>query len=403
MQDACTVRQAAILVGGRGTRLGDLTDTTPKPLLTCGDRPFLAWLLRELIRFGIDDVLLLTGYLADAVEASLPAIVATLPRPLRITCVREMQPAGTGGALLNARAHLAERFLLCNGDSWLDCNLARLLADATRDPADTVGHMLLRRLEDASRYGVVETDGDRVVAFLERPEPGAGGIARPGTINAGVYLFDRRVLDDIQPVCSLERDVMPLLAKRGMLRGTPADGYFIDIGIPTDLARSQTELPARLRRRALLLPLDLVVDGGGTGAGEQRLALRPDAVTATREAADAGWHVFVLADHALARRDAAQAGAFVARMCAAVRAAGGTIDDVGGMARTDGEAGGAMTDAAAAVDLVARWHLDPQRCVLITDAAPAAPYISAVAIRRADRHSLATCVRDVLADGGDGA
>ena len=127
-----TVRQAAILTGGLGTRLGELTASTPKPLLACGDRPFLAWLLRELSRFGIEEVILLTGHLGDAVETMLPLITANLPKPLRVVCSREQQPAGTGGALFHAREHLAERFLVCNGNSWFDFNLARLLADAVQ-------------------------------------------------------------------------------------------------------------------------------------------------------------------------------------------------------------------------------------------------------------------------------
>jgi NDP-sugar pyrophosphorylase family protein len=176
-----TVRQAAILAGGLGTRLGELAASTPKSLQPCGDRPFLAWLLRELSRFGIEEVVLLTGHLGDAVEAMLPAVIGGLPKPLRITCSREEQPAGTGGALFHARNYLAERFLLCNGDSWLDFNLALLLADAARDPEDAIGRLVLRRLDDASRFGVVEMNGDRVISFRERAEPG-----QPGTINAGV-------------------------------------------------------------------------------------------------------------------------------------------------------------------------------------------------------------------------
>ena len=66
-----TIRQCAVLVGGLGTRLGELTATTPKPMLPCGDRPFLAWLLLELIRFGVEDVVLLTGYRSEAVQAVL--------------------------------------------------------------------------------------------------------------------------------------------------------------------------------------------------------------------------------------------------------------------------------------------------------------------------------------------
>jgi NDP-sugar pyrophosphorylase family protein len=61
---AVTVTQCAVLAGGLGTRLGSLTETTPKPLLTRGGRPFLAWLLRELSRFGVNEFLLLTGHLS---------------------------------------------------------------------------------------------------------------------------------------------------------------------------------------------------------------------------------------------------------------------------------------------------------------------------------------------------
>src|SRR5580704_8754070 len=107
---AVTIRQCAVLVGGLGTRLGSLTETIPKPLLIRGERPFLAWLLRELCRFGVTDFLLLTGHLSEAVERALPGIRARLPKPVTIEVCREPQRAGTGGAVYHAREHLDERF-----------------------------------------------------------------------------------------------------------------------------------------------------------------------------------------------------------------------------------------------------------------------------------------------------
>jgi D,D-heptose 1,7-bisphosphate phosphatase len=377
------IRQAVVLVGGLGTRLGKLTTATPKPLLNCGDRPFLAWLLRELCRFGVEEVLLLTGHLADTVEAALPAISVSLPRPLRIACVREKQQAGTGGALFQARDHLAERFLLCNGDSWLDFNLSRLLADAAHDPEDVVGRMVLRRVEDASRYGVAETEGDRITGFRERPEAG-----QPGTINAGVYLLDRRVLDAATPVCSLERDILPKLAAEGVLRGTVADGYFIDIGIPMDLARAQTELPARLRRRALFLDRDGVinVDDGWVGTGK-RFKFVPGALSAIRVASDAGWHVFVVTNQpGIARGlfDETQFAELCRRMIDGIGAEGGTVDDLryrplhpGLPLSGDREVSDWRKPAPGMLlELLSSWQLDPTRCLLIsgqpTDLAAAA-------------------------------
>ena len=369
-----TVRQAAILVGGLGTRLGALTATTPKPILPCGDRPFLAWLLREFIRYGVSEFLLLTGHLSDQIAAALPAIIAHLPADVRITCAREPIRAGTGGALFHARAHLQDRFLMCNGDSLLDFNLARLLADAAHDGDDVTGRMVLRHLDDAARYGVVETNGQRVTTFRARAE--AGG---PGLINAGIYLFNRRIADSLSPVCSLENEIMPQLAAAGTLRGTQAGGYFVDIGIPEDLRRAQTELPGRLRRPALFLDRDGVinVDHGWVGTRD-RFEWMPGAIEAIRAATDAGFHVFVVTNQSGIARglyDEATLADLHRWMTDQVRAAGGTIDDLRYCPyHPDGtvEAYRRTSDWRKPApgmlrDLIARWELDPSRCLLVGD------------------------------------
>ena len=373
MTDA-TIRQCAILMGGLGTRLGDLAAATPKPLLDCGGRPFLAWLMREFIRFGVDDFVLLTGHLADMVEASLPALRAALPIHVRITCCREPVRAGTGGALFHARDHLAERFLLCNGDSMIDSNLARLLAAAAQDGADVTGRIILRQLADTSRYGVVQLDGDHIFQFAERPAPGT-----PGTINAGIYLFRRTILDHVTPSCSLEAEIMPRLAAAGSLRGTTARGWFIDIGIPADLARAQTELPHHLRRPALFLDRDGVinVDHGWVGTRE-RFEWVPGARESIAAASDAGVHVFVVTNQSgIARGHYTEAEftALSAWMTNEIRAAGGTIDDMRHCPFHPDAPLDAFRQASPwrkpepgmLLDLIHHWELEPARCALIGD------------------------------------
>ena len=368
------IRQCAILVGGLGTRLGALTAATPKPLLDCGDRPFLAWLIRELLRFGIEDVVLLTGYKAEKIEAALPAIEASLPKPVRITMAVEPKRAGTGGALFYARDHLADRFLLCNGDSFLDFNLARLLADTAQDPASVTARMVLRHLPDTSRYGVVSLDGDRVTSFQERPQPG-----QPGAINAGIYAVRRSMLADLTPDCSLERDVLPKLAARGALRGTMGSGYFIDIGVPEDLARAQTELPGRLHRRALFLDRDGVInlDHGWVGT-KDRFQFVPGALDAIRMASDAGFHMFVVTNQSGIARGhytEAQFAELTAWMLTEIRAAGGTVDDLRYCPyhpEAAIEAYRRVSDwrkpaPGMLLDLMSRWQVDPARSLLVGD------------------------------------
>jgi len=375
-----TIRQCAILVGGLGTRLGALTATTPKPILPIGDRPFLAWLMREFVRFGVEEFLLLTGHLSQQVEARVQALADLLPRGARIVISEEPDRAGTGGAVFHARDRLADRFLLCNGDSLFDFNIARLLADAAEDGPDVVGRIVLRPIEDASRYGVVELDGDRVVAFRERPPAGTADAPVAGLINAGVYVYDRRLLDELTPNCSLERDIMPRLAERGVLRGTVADGYFRDIGIPEDLARACEEMPRVLRRRALFLDRDGVinVDHGYVGSRE-RFEWMPGAREAIRAATEAGWHVFVVTNQAgiaRGRFTESEMQALHAWMTEEIRRAGGTLDDLRFCPFHAEATVAAYRDPAhpwrkpapgMLLDLIRAWQIDPSRAALVGD------------------------------------
>ena len=369
------VRQAVILAGGLGTRLGALTATTPKPVLPVSGRPFLAWLIRELSRFGIEDVLLLCGHLSDRLRDEVAAFNANLPRPLAITFSAEPAPAGTGGALLHAADLLDERFLLCNGDSIFACNLAALFAAAARDPDDVHGRLVIRRVPDASRAGLVETNGDRITRFHERPPAGVS----EGTINAGLYLFDRRILAELRPLCSLERDILPGMAERGLLRATEGTGYFIDIGIPSDYERAQTELPAALRRPALFLDRDGVLnhDHGHVGTIE-RFDWIDGARAAVAHATGSGHHVFIVTNQSGVARgyyDEPAVHALFAWMRNQILADGGTIDDyrfcphhpeapLPAYRRTSDWRKPAP---GMILDLLRRWELDPARCLLIGD------------------------------------
>lgn len=242
MRSPSGVTQAAILVGGAGTRLGNLTAITPKPLLPCGGRPFLAWLLDYLGGWGISEALLLAGPKFEAVANAVPEISATLTTAIRLRVLSEVGAAGTAGALRAAAPWLAPRFLLCNGDSVVVGDLLPLVTPAVHD---TVGHLALADLQDASRYGTVELRSGRITAFQERPAPGA-----PGIINAGIAMLDHTICGFLPEQGSLERDVYPVLATVGRLRGTVIDGWFIDIGVPADYARAAYELPGRIGRAA---------------------------------------------------------------------------------------------------------------------------------------------------------
>jgi len=282
--------QAVILVGGRGTRLGALTRSTPKPLLEVGGRPFLDWLIEEVARHGIPRITLLAGFEA---ERFAPYRDRTL-RGARIEVLTEPEPLGTAGALRLFRDRLAPHFLLLNGDTLFDVNLLRL-PGAWR--AGTLGVLALRREAPGARYGTVALGTDGAVAgFAPRP---ADGIAR-GPINGGVYLLDRAIVERIAPgPVSLEAGVFPALAAEGRLRGVGFDGCFLDIGMPEDYAAAQAAIPAMARRPAVFLDRDgvLIEDTGHPHRPEEARWI-PGAAAAIAALNDAGCFVFVVTNQA---------------------------------------------------------------------------------------------------------
>ena len=371
-----TLRQCAILAGGLATRLGNIAAETPKPVLDVNGKPFIAWLMREMLRFGVEEFLILTGHLSDAVQNAVEDAAAGLPKRVKLVFSEEPDRAGTGGALFHARPHLHERFLMCNGDSLFDCNIAALVADFARDPDTVLGRLIVRDIPDASRYGTVTLDGDAVTEFRDRP---VAAEAAPGTINAGIYALDRRVLEQLSPVCSLERALLPALAKAGALRGTRQHGWFVDVGIPADLAHARRELAACMDRPALFLDRDgvLNVDHGYVGSQD-----RWDWVDGAREtvalATAHGWHVFVVTNQAGVARGlygTPEVDALLAWLADELRCAGGTLDDWRYCPfHTEGSVDAYRRDSdwrkpapGMLIDLLKSWELDPRRCIMIGD------------------------------------
>jgi len=278
------LRQAVILVGGLGTRLGERTKTIPKPMLPVGGRPFLDTLIDEIARYdAFDEILLLAGHKAESILARYDG---TVWGRARLAVSLEQAPLGTAGALVHAAGRLQERFLLLNGDSFFDFNILDL---ATRAKSSLV-HMALRADVVGDRFGRVVLDGDRVRSFIA---PGQGAT---GPVNAGVYVVARGILARVGGLpASLEQDVFPALAADGAMTGTSYRGYFIDIGIPEDFARADVELIEQLRRPAVFFDRDGVLnhDSGYTfEAG--KLQWIEGAQEAVKAVNDAGYFAFVV-------------------------------------------------------------------------------------------------------------
>jgi mannose-1-phosphate guanylyltransferase len=218
--------QALILVGGEGTRLRPLTNTTPKPVLPLVNRPFITYMIEWLAAHGFTEVVLSCMFLAGDIRR---VVGEREWKGTRLHYVEEPEPRGTAGAVKFAEGVLGERFAVLNGDILADFDVGALWRGHEQTAARAT--ISLIEVDDPSAYGLVLTDGEgRVTEFVEKPDHTPPGGA---FVNAGAYVLERSVLDLIpadRPV-SFEREVFPALVGDG-LWGFRAEGYWLDIGTP---------------------------------------------------------------------------------------------------------------------------------------------------------------------------
>lgn len=224
---------AVILAGGRGTRISRLQPNLPKPLIPVCGHPFVEWVIRHFAAQGVDRFVISLGHLADVAESYFRSRPAD---DLAISTVRETEPLGTGGGFLFAQqaAGEADPLILANGDSLVLADLRS--AWRFFEDSDVDGVVVGLEVDDAARYGGLETDSnDRLLRFSEK-RPGRG------LINAGVYFFRRRLLASFpaKKPLSMECDVFPELLRAGTnLVVHRCQAPFLDIGTPESLAEME--------------------------------------------------------------------------------------------------------------------------------------------------------------------
>jgi D-glycero-alpha-D-manno-heptose 1-phosphate guanylyltransferase len=232
------MREAIILAGGMGTRLRSVVSDVPKCMAPVAGEPFLHYLLIALEAAGFEHIIFALGYKHEIIEEYLRNTEQARDNAdlkIKITSVVETQPLGTGGAVKFALSKsLSENVFILNGDTFLDLNYRQMADFHIKTNAKAT--LALKEMHDFDRYGTVETDkNSRIVRFIEKQ------YCPKAWINAGVYILNKNALTDFPEKFSLEKDFFEKTVAEGFLYGFPVDGYFIDIGIPEDYARAQTD------------------------------------------------------------------------------------------------------------------------------------------------------------------
>ena len=206
-----------ILAGGMGTRLPNSAKDIPKALVPIYGKTILDHQLELLEKHGLTDVRLSMGFRADQIVEHLKKTGRG-----RIEYIVEEKPLGTGGGALLAASGLTDDFLVLNGDVVTDFDFTEIL----KNHKSGTPVLVAAWRDDARDFGLLDIDGVRIRAFLEKPtEP------TPGYINAGCYILHPKHFEGIsERSFMLEKEVFPRLAQSGELRTFIHTGFWQDVG-----------------------------------------------------------------------------------------------------------------------------------------------------------------------------
>lgn len=223
--------RAVILAGGRGVRLRPFTANFPKPLMPLGEKPVLEVLLQRLHSFGITDITLTLGHLAELVKAYFYHR-RQFAAQFKLDYIVEEEPTGTAGSIALVPG-LERTFLAMNGDLLTDLNFNELVAFHRREGALLT--IATHRRHVKIDLGVLEFDQDqRITSYAEKPE-------KTYHVSMGIYVYEPGVLKYIPPGSYLDFPslVLKLIAADEKVAAYVTDCQWLDIGRPDDYALAQ--------------------------------------------------------------------------------------------------------------------------------------------------------------------
>jgi NDP-mannose synthase len=229
-KDAKKLR-AIILAGGKGTRLRPFTINFPKPLVPIGNTPVIELLIQRLLKYGITDVTLTLGHLAELIKAYFSQR-KSLSEQVNLTYVEEEFPTGTAGSVASVEG-LTSTFLVMNGDLLTNINFDDLIEFHHEKQACLTIATYSRKVK--INLGVLEFDDNFLVTdYIEKPET-------TYPVSMGIYVYEPEILKYIERDKYLDFPELVLrLVKDGKkVCAYPANCLWLDIGRPDDYARAQ--------------------------------------------------------------------------------------------------------------------------------------------------------------------
>jgi mannose-1-phosphate guanylyltransferase len=218
-------KKAIILAGGLGTRLRPLTLETPKPMIPVNSKPLIEWVLLNLKKHHITEVILSIGHLSEKIQDYFKDGSSL---GMRIEYNIEKELLGTGGAIKDivTKFKINEPFVLVWGDNLMDINFTQMIETFEDSNAELV--MALTNREDVENFGVAKLEDNKIIGFVEKPKRED---SPSNLINAGAFIVDPSILEVLPDgISSIEKDCFEKIASKGKIYSYEHEGYWY----PTD-------------------------------------------------------------------------------------------------------------------------------------------------------------------------
>ncbi|MBI2869369.1 MAG: NTP transferase domain-containing protein [Chloroflexi bacterium] len=215
------MKQAVILAAGEGQRLRPFTVSKPKSMLFIAGRPILDYVVESLARIGIRSIVLVVGYRKEQVFDYMGSGERL---GVDIAYVIQENQLGTGHALLQAREKAQNEFLVLPGDTLIDPDTIAQFAQARPEA------MLVKKVADPMRYGVVFLERGRLKSITEKPK-----LAASNLVSTGIYAFSRSVFDFLENRLDIPDALNEMVARGIPIEAVETDGTWLDILYPWDI------------------------------------------------------------------------------------------------------------------------------------------------------------------------
>ena len=235
------IDHAAILAGGLGTRLGEITKKTPKPLIKINNIEFIKYLIFDLVKNKFKKIIILTCYKSKKFKDKFDKLNFS---NVKIICVDEKKPLGTGGSIAQLKKY-KKNFLVLNGDSYINFNYQKFL----KLKKSSLAKILL-----VKNYNY---KSNKKLSNLNLNKNSYVIYSKDKYMNAGIYIFKKKLLDKFKiSNNSLENNLLPNLINKRKVEGMTCENDFIDIGLKKNLVKSSLFFKKVFKLRAVLFDRD---------------------------------------------------------------------------------------------------------------------------------------------------